>query len=261
MTSVLELLESYPQSRSDTVSRVKLLSSFFKNFTVEELRPREVAKYRDLRLHQVSAGAVLRELSILAKVITRAMKDGVVDIPYNPVSRIEKPRDNLPRERRPEEHELTAVLLSLKPDQRILVKLAIETACRRSELVLLNWDQVDLDTRVIRLEHTKNGYRRTVPLSRPAVELLRSLPRTTSRVFGNMTPGSMSQAFRRACAKAGVKDLKLHDMRHEATSRLMEMGLDIRETAAMTGHRDLRMLMRYTHPKPQSILDKLDRNC
>ena len=62
-----------------------------------------------------------------------------------------------------------------------------------------------------------------------------------------MSPGALEQAWRRLCERAGVSGLRFHDLRHEAVSRLFEKGLNVVEVSAISGHRELKMLKRYTH--------------
>jgi integrase len=69
--------------------------------------------------------------------------------------------------------------------------------------------------------------------------------------------GSVSQAFKRSCAKLKIEDLRFHDLRHEATTRLFELGLNVIEVGSITGHRDLKMLNRYTHLKASKLGNKL----
>ncbi|HUW98422.1 MAG TPA: tyrosine-type recombinase/integrase [Acidiferrobacter sp.] len=63
----------------------------------------------------------------------------------------------------------------------------------------------------------------------------------------SLRPESISQAFKRVCQVAGIEGLTFHDLRHEATSRLFEKGLEIMEVKTITGHKTLQMLLRYTH--------------
>jgi integrase len=64
-------------------------------------------------------------------------------------------------------------------------------------------------------------------------------------------------AWERLRERAGVSDLRFHDLRHEAVSRFFELGLNVPEVAMISGHRDPRMLFRYTHPKPELVAQKL----
>jgi integrase len=137
--------------------------------------------------------------------------------------------------------------------------LAIETAMRLGELLALEWKHVDLERRVAFLPHTKNGHSRSVPLSPIAVELLASWPRSlTGRVFPQWSrPDSVETVWRRAVQRAGLEDLHFHDLRHEATSRLFERGLNVMEVAAITGHKTLQMLRRYTHLRAENLAERL----
>ena len=58
--------------------------------------------------------------------------------------------------------------------------------------------------------------------------------------------------------RAGIEDLRFHDLRHEAVSRFFEMGLSLPEVALISGHKDYRMLARYTHMTAENVLNKLD---
>ena len=87
-----------------------------------------------------------------------------------------------------------------------------------------------------------------MPLSTAAAKVLRALPRSLNgQVFPGLTAEALKRSYIRAVHRAGIEDLRFHDLRHEATKRLFEKGLDIMEVASITGHKDLRMLRRYTH--------------
>lgn len=165
-----------------------------------------------------------------------------------------------------------------------LVQLAIESAMRRGELLALRWENVDLARQTAHLPETKNGDSRTVPLSTRAVSILKVLPRSdkvtdekvarTGPVFP-ITALALRKGFERAveraqqdyseaCKKAGIKpvagfleDVHFHDTRHEAASRLADKLSNILELSAVTGHRDLRMLKRYYHPRAEDLAKKL----
>jgi integrase len=135
--------------------------------------------------------------------------------------------------------------------------LAIETAMRRGELLALTWENIHLDRRIAFLPDTKNGDSRTVPLSTTAINLLRQLPRSVVGPVFPITANALKLCFRRACIRAGIEDLHFHDLRHEATSRLAEKLTNILELSAVTGHKDLRMLKRYYHPRAEELALKL----
>lgn len=131
--------------------------------------------------------------------------------------------------------------------------LAVETAMRQGELLALTWDTIDLTRRVARLLDTKNGERRDVPLSIAAIAVLTALPRAIDgRVFP-ISQDNLEGYWRRATKAAEIADLRFHDLRHEAASRLFEKGLNPMEVAAITGHKTLQMLKRYTHLRAEDI--------
>jgi len=121
----------------------------------------------------------------------------------------------------------------------------------------LEWDNVHLDQSYCHLPITKNGSSRDVPLSGKAKTVLSNLPQVSGdRVFP-IHFEALKGLWKRACKRAEIDDLRLHDLRHEATSRFFEKGLNVMEVAAITGHKDLRMLQRYTHLKATEIAGRL----
>jgi integrase len=142
---------------------------------------------------------------------------------------------------------------------RTIVTLAIETGMRRGELASLLWEDVNLKKQTAHLPKTKTDVPRTIPLSKAAVASLKAFGvKDEGRVF-SLQGESMSQAFERACEphRANIDDVRFHDLRHEATSRLFEKGLNVMEVAAITGHKTLDMLKRYTHLRAEDLAKKL----
>ena len=124
----------------------------------------------------------------------------------------------------------------------------------------LTWRNVDMAQRIATLPDTKTGDARQVPLSTAAVAAVSSLPRHISdgRVFWTwQRADSLENAWRRAVKRAGIEDLRFHDLRHEAVSRLFELGLNPMEVASISGHKTLQMLKRYTHLRASELVKKL----
>jgi integrase len=119
-----------------------------------------------------------------------------------------------------------------------LIVLALETAMRQGELTSIRWDNINLSRRTIFISDSKNNESRTVPLSSRAVSTLKKVPRTldSQLVFPIKNP---SRKFSDICKKAKIQDLRFHDLRHEATSRLFEKGFNPMEVASITGHKTL----------------------
>lgn len=138
------------------------------------------------------------------------------------------------------------------------VSLALETGLRRGELLKVRWSHVNLELGLLDLPGgiTKNGLPRLIPLTLRAWRIMKTQPREGEFVFG-YKPDTVSQAWDRARKRAGSPDLRLHDLRHEATSRLFER-TTLRETeiGSITGHTDPRMLQRYYNKRPEEFVKR-----
>jgi integrase len=118
------------------------------------------------------------------------------------------------------------------------------------------WRDVDLERCTVFLPNTKNGHARTVPLSPTAVRVMSELSHDGAHCLP-LSANAVRLAWQRLRARAGISDLRLHDLRHECVSRLVERGLSIPEVQMVSGHRDVSMLMRYTHLAVDDIVSKL----
>jgi len=135
---------------------------------------------------------------------------------------------------------------------------------RQDELCRILWEDVDANDRTVVVQDRKDprgkdGNDQTVPLldatGFDAWAILREqmpFSRRSSRVFA-YNPNSLGAAFTRACKDLSIKDLRFHDLRHEATSRLFEAGFSIEQVALVTGHRAWKMLKRYTNLRPEHL--------
>lgn len=232
--------------------------------TLATLASSELATYRDERLKCAAPATVVRELSTISHAIDIATSEWGIWIPRNPVKSVRRPPLPRGKTRRLETGEEDRLLAACDPHHypllRPLLILAVETGMRRGELLDLRWESIDLALRVAHLPQTKNGDSRAVPLSRRAVvalATLRSAESQSERVF-QMTGNSVRSSFDRLRTRARVPDLRFHDLRHEAISRMFEKGLNPIEVAAISGHRELRMLRRYTHLRAANLAAKLD---
>jgi len=129
---------------------------------------------------------------------------------------------------------------------------------RRGEILSLKMSNVDTKARTARLPMTKNGEPRTVPLSPEALSIILRQPKGDGLVFP-MSPNALRLSWERLKRRAAIVDLRFHDLRHEAISRFFECGLTIPEVSLISGHKDPRMLIRYTHLKPENLAAKLER--
>lgn len=260
LASILERyrIEVVPQKSGQrqflTQIRTMLSSKSLKGLSLLNVSPSSIGQHRDDRLASgTSPSTVRKDLSFLHRLFEVVRKDWHINLPKgNPVALVSRPKDLKPtaRTRRLEDGELERLLgaLSNTPLGHSFVLFAIESAMRRSEITNIKPDDINFETRTLHIPKTKTGVPRTIPLSRKAISILKIVGQF------DIQPSSVSQAFLRAYRRAGLKDLRLHDLRHEATSRLFEKGLPPMQVASITGHKDLQMLNRYTYLRAQNLV-------
>jgi len=207
----------------------------------------------------VSPATVKIELGIILRTIKLATSEWGYKLADTP--KVEYPKINNARTRRLADGEIERVLNAITNKQiKAIVELAVETAMRRSEILNIKENDINWSLNTLRIPNTKTYNARTIPLSNKAVRLLRSLTKNIDGTYFSIKADSASQAFKRACDKTGVHNLRFHDLRHEATTRFFECGLNVMEVATITGHKDLKMLNRYTHLRAETIALKINHN-
>ncbi len=208
----------------------------------------------------VRANTVRIRLALLSHLFNVARTAWGMESLSNPVELVKGQRPKLPRGRdrrlvSGEETRLLATAATYGGEIGPIITWAIETAMRRGEIAAMRWKHIDWKARVLLVPETKAGIPRRVPLSSRAFMVLgRLVCRIDGQVWG-MKPDSISQAFERICSTAGIEGLTFHDLRHEATSRLFEKGLNPMQVAAITGHKTLQMLKRYTHLRAEDLVE------
>jgi integrase len=153
-----------------------------------------------------------------------------------------------------------------------IARIALYTGMRAGEIKSLTRRQVNLQKRTVYLSETKNGSARTVPLTKKAENIFHQAlnnpvrPIDTDLIFygepgrdGVRRPYEFQPAWHRTLKEVGIKGLRFHDLRHEAVSRLVEAGLGDQEVAAISGHKSMQMLKRYTHLRAEDLVDRLDQ--
>jgi integrase len=259
------MLEVSPSKRGhlDEVIRIRFLQrAKIAGYSLSKLSPEIVAGFRDARLRKVGAGAVIRDLSLLSSVINHARREWGVTA-GNPCALVRKPPTPAGRSRVLSVEEEVRLAIALEPKgwrnswMLPLVKLALETAMRRGELLALQWRNIDLARQTAYLPTSKSGKPRTVPLSMGAVALLASLPKTDADIVFPIAAQTMEAAFKRARVRADLADLRFHDLRHTATSRMAHKLPNVIELASVTGHQTIQMLKRYYHPSAEALAQKL----
>lgn len=246
--------------------------SILSNMNMKEIKSHHIAEYRDFRLScknpktqkPITPSTVIAELNLISHIFDIAIIEWGVDA-ENPCRKIRRPKPNPPRTRRlsPREEKLIFTYASRfkNPELKVIVILAIETGMRMSELLGLTNDDVNLKRKTLFLKLTKNGESREVALTDTTFLVLKKF--TAQAKDGNLfsyTSGGLKTAWRKMVLRLGIKDLRFHDLRHEAISRMFENhNLSIVEASAQSGHKTLSQLKRYTHIRTSEIVKKLGK--
>ena len=259
---VQEVTPTMKSAKEDAIRLKAIARKPIASWSLTNLNASRIAAYRDERLKQVSNGTVIRELAYLSSIINHARREWGINTP-NPVQNIRKPTSPAGRTRKLSDDEKSKLLQALEPKGRQniwtkpVVVLALETAMRRSELLALRWENIDLKRQTAFLPDTKNGSSRKVPLTSTAVGVLNKLPRSISGIVFPVKYFTLDAAFKRAVKRAGLIDFRFHDLRHTAISKMAEKLPNLIELSAVTGHKSLSMLKRYYHPDAEALAKKL----
>lgn len=256
-------------------------------YSFAALTPEIIADYRDMRLAGEDRkdkdgnpvpranDTVRLDLALLGHVFTVATKEWGIALPWNPVRNIRRPTPGPGRNRRLTGGEQTRLLAAVdkhsNPFLGYIVRIALLTGMRASEIATLQCEQVDLKRRIVRLLETKNTLPRTVPLSKEAVGVFRDAlnhpvrPKDTDLIFygepgrdKKRHPYNFNKVWLDIKRGQGIADFRFHDLRHEAVSRFVEAGLSDQEVAAISGHKSMQMLKRYTHLRAEDLVERLD---
>lgn len=235
---------------------------------IDRLEVRHLVRWCEERAEQGAGPSTMKsELSKLGTVLkhvaalTNTPPVGIVDVARPVLEYAGLVGDSNWRERRPSAEELDRLKLAAEPMLWEIIEFAIASAMRRSEITRIEWADVDEARKCIYLRDRKHpkkqtGHNMLVPLTSysgiDAWAVLQRQARAGARVFP-VTNEWLSDAFRQACLAAKVDDLRFHDLRHEATSRFFEAGLQIQQVAVLTGHRNWSNLRRYTQIRPETL--------
>jgi integrase len=228
---------------------------------LEDVRPADIAAWRDKRLSEVAAPSVRREMVLLRSVLELCRTEWGW-LHTNPMDGVAWADKGKPRSRRISDAEIAKLVKSSRlkdvagnATQRVMLafQFAIETAMRAGEICGLR--EADLHPTWAHLPETKNGDERDVPLSKAALAVLARLPKSP-RVF-DLNPASLDALWRALRDRTDIVDLHFHDTRHEAITRLARK-LNVPELARMVGTRDLKTLMTYYNPSASDIAARLD---
>jgi integrase len=259
---LVEVTPTMKGAAEDSIRLKAITRKPIARWSMANLSAARIATFRDERLNEVSAGTVIRELAYISAIVNHARREWGINVP-NPVQMVRKPQIPQARSRVLTNEEITKLVQALEPEGRRsqwtkpAVQLALATAMRRGELLSLRWEHVDLQNRTAFLPDTKNSDSRTVPLSTAAVQVLAGLPRHICGAVFPVKFFTLDAAFKRGVRRAGLDDVRFHDLRRTAITRMAEKLPNVIELAAVSGHKSLMVLKRYYRPNASELAQKL----
>jgi len=257
----LDFVQNTIQKRSwkrDQLS-LKNLTKTFGGLPLNEITPNHLISYQTKRLSEGKKPATVnRELSCLRGLINTAIKRNRFK-GRNPVSEIKFLEENNQVERILTREEEERLLDACPPHLKPIIILALNSGLRKSEIIHLKWNDLDLRNELIAIEatNTKNKKLKRIPMNSKVRDLLLlqyALSGSGEYVFLNSRGipfkdyNSIKTSFGNACKKANIRGLRFHDLRHSCASRMVENGANIVAVSKILGHSSISVTMRYVHP-------------
>ena len=241
---------------------ITLLPYFGQRF-LSAIRPKHIEDYKQMRAKVAAFTTVNLELQQLGTILGSAVTWGYLkDNPAREVKRLRIP------EREPT--YLTREQIALLYPQcydwlHTFVAIALNTGMRVSEVLALEWEDVDIATRVIKVRSdedftTKGRRNRELPVNGFLLHVLKKAPRHISFPHILFTSNGRSpsdadvrQRFYYAVKQANLPHFRVHDLRHTFGTHLVANGVDIRTIQELMGHTDLKTTMKYLHAAPNRM--------
>ncbi len=220
--------------------------------------PKNIGK----REQDINFRSVNLEIATLSHFFNYCIKGGYID--KNPAVKIKR-LNELSRLKTLSDSDINKLIAGATNKlTKDLITFLIYTGCRKGEALNLKWDDVDLQNDVIAIKGTKTKYDRYVPISKPLKELLSRIEKVQDVLYvfnrNGRKLGDFKGSFHTACKNAGLKDLRIHDLRHVFASALVMNDVSLYKTGALLGHRTPNMTQRYAHLKPGSLKKEIERS-
>lgn len=258
-----DIMPRKPKSLKQQTSQLNWWEERLGNLYLSDVSRGLVNEHRDKLAKKTSPANANRYMAVLRHAFNVAVDEWewIEDSPIRKIKKLKEPRG---RARYLSDSELVALLNACRNDSDRnlypVVMVAVSTGMRKQEILDLTWDRVDLEKGVIKIDESKNDERRSVPLvshARKVLEKHGSIRRIDcDYVFPASTkpkPADIDRQFARARDRAEIEDFRFHDLRHTAATYLAMNGTTITDIAAILGHKNIQMTMRYSHHSPSHL--------
>jgi integrase len=239
----------------------------FGNQYLNDVKPMHISKFITQRRNDgVGDVTINHELRLLRHAYNLAIHEWELS-DETPFARFKIPSGDVKRVRYLSQDEEEQLMSALPEWLKPIVTIARETGLRLSNIINLEWRQVNIFSRMINLERTKNGEPHSVPMTDNVLNILKTLyiAKENDYVFGYGKGGKpfnrnwVGKSFRDACREAGVNNFRFHDLRHDFCSKLVQKGADLYSVAGLAGHKDIKTTQRYAHLSPEKLRSTIQK--
>ncbi|OGW03020.1 MAG: hypothetical protein A2W77_09420 [Nitrospinae bacterium RIFCSPLOWO2_12_39_16] len=261
--TVKEMVEKYMNKyeKLRDGQTIKKLLPAFGHLTLAEVTTEIVSDYMDERLKTVKPSTVYQELSLFRRMFNIARREWkwVRDNPVADLSFSVGNKNARERWLTPEE-EIRLLQKATNPLWlRPLLLFALHTGMRRGEILSLKWADVDFTRKTVTVVKSKNGEKRTTPMSKTLYAMLKDqkVRDISGRVFP-ISVRSLREAYGKAVERAELENFTFHDLRHTFATKLVQNGVDLYKVKELLGHKSIIMTMRYSHHYPESLRSSIE---
>lgn len=269
-TRYLPFIKGYKRSwqTDESLLRNHLLPVFGKCH-MDQITRHEVIEMHHARRHCGAAPASANRLLIMMRYIFNlAIKWAIPGIDRNPATGVRLLEENNKRERFLTQEEVQSLFQHLQcsdnPMLQYIISMLIFTGARRREVLEARWEDINLSKLSWRIPISKSGKARHVPLSSGVVDLLQHIPRFAHCPYVFPNPSTLKPyvsifySWDTARKKAGIPDVRIHDLRHSFASFLINAGRSLYEVQKILGHSQIQTTQRYAHLSSETLLDAVN---
>lgn len=250
-------------------SKIKIIKYFFgANKPAQSIKTSDLERFRkylqdDLKL---SNATINKYVYTLSKAYNLAINDNLLT--FNPCKCIKKLKENSEIIRYLTLEEEKRLFEELPEHLKPMVICALQTGLRRSNILNLRWEQIDIEFGFIEIEKQENkGHKEIrIPISKKLMKVFEDIGiKNSGYVFVNPETGkpynTIRKGFTEACKRAGIENFRFHDLRHTVGTRLIEKGVDIKTVQELFAHSSIATTQRYVHTsvtRKKAAIDILD---
>lgn len=257
-----------PTSSLRDKSLAKHLNDFFGEMVITEISARDISKYKVKRIGEnASPRTVNYELTLMSHAYNLAIREWEW-VRDNPVKKVAREKVHTKMERWLTLEEEKRLLAASPLWLREIVIFAINTGFRESEILDLKWSQIDLKRGTVIISEQKNRGVDTLPICETVMNLLKLKSNGKKFAADDLVFPSLNntriihrnlfRAFKEACARAEIGNMRFHDLRHTFATRLIQHGADHYKVQKLGRWRHPAMIMRYAHHNPESLRSAIE---